>query len=232
MSPAARRSRSSSSAARSKGLGAGLEVRSHLGADGLVLLAGPTEMNYSVVADLMSSLGTVEYAHPNFMLGPDATFFNDPRFGELYALHNTGQTILGQVGVPDADIDAPEAWDITTGSSTVVVGVIDSGVAYTHPDLAANIYINPGEIAGNGIDDDSNGFIDDVRGWDFFANDDNPQDEHGHGTHVAGTIAAVGGNGVGVVGVAPGVKVLPVRWLGPGTPGRCRPPSPRSTTST
>src|SRR5262245_43475325 len=144
-------------------LGAGLEVRSHLGADGLVLLTSPADMSYSAVTDLVNSLGNVEYAQPNYVLSPDATFFNDPRFSELYGLHNTGQTILGQVGIADADIDAPEAWDLTAGSSSVIVGVVDSGVAYTHPDLAANIYINPGEIANNGIDDDNNGFVDDVR---------------------------------------------------------------------
>jgi len=92
---------------------------------------------------------------------------NDPRLLSQWALNNVGQTS----GTPDADIDAPEAWEITNGSHDVVVGVIDTGIDLTHPDLAANIWRNPNEIPGNGIDDDNNGFIDDVHGWDFDDND-------------------------------------------------------------
>jgi beta propeller repeat protein len=123
-------------------------------------------------------------------------------------------------------IKGPESWDITEGQG-VVVAVIDSGVDYTHPDLAANIYRNPGEIEGNGIDDDGNGFIDDFRGWDFTtcaaiengectpkARDNDPMDGQGHGTHVAGTIAAVGNNQIGIIGVAPKAKILPIKALG------------------
>jgi len=134
---------------------------------------------------------------------------NDPSFGSLWGLHNIGQS----GGTADADIDAPEAWDIATGSRDVVVGIIDSGIDRTHPDLAANMWSNPGEIAGNGIDDDSNGFVDDVHGWDFYADDNNPHDENGHGTHCAGTIGAVGGNGTGVVGVNWDVSMVALRFL-------------------
>src|SRR5262249_17056604 len=116
-------------------------------------------------------------------------------------------------GTPDADIDAPEAWDVTTGSSRVVVAVLDTGVDYTHPDLAANIWTNPGEIPGNGIDDDHNGYVDDVPGYDFANNDPDPMDDQGHGTHVAGTIGAVGNNGVGVVGVAWNVRIMALKFL-------------------
>jgi subtilisin family serine protease len=150
----------------------------------------------------------VVYVEPDFVVTPTIAP-DDPSFSQLWGLSNTGQS----GGVVDADIDAPEAWSITTGSRSVVLAVVDSGVDVNHPDLAANIWRNPGEIAGNGIDDDGNGFVDDVSGWDFVSNDNTPQDGNGHGTHVAGTIGAVGGNGRGVVGVNWEVSILPLRFL-------------------
>jgi subtilisin family serine protease len=123
-------------------------------------------------------------------------FPNDPSFGSTYGM---------------ARINAPAAWDITTGGA-VKVAVIDTGVDYTHPDLAANMWVNPGE-ALNGIDDDGNGFVDDIRGWDFVNNDNNPADDHNHGTHVSGTIAAVGNNGIGVAGVAWSGQIMPIKFL-------------------
>ncbi len=134
-------------------------------------------------------------------------FADDARYGDLWGLHNTGQ------GKVDADIDAPEAWEITTGSSNVVVAVIDSGVDYNHPDLVNNMWVNPGEIAGDGIDNDKNGFIDDVHGWDFVDNDNTPMDGNGHGTHVAGTIGAEGNNGSAVTGVNWDVSLMALRTL-------------------
>ena len=113
----------------------------------------------------------------------------------------------------DADIDAKTAWNTTTGSPSVTVAVIDSGIDLDHPDLAANIWTNPGEIAGNGIDDDGDGYVDDVHGWDFVDDDNLPDDQYGHGTHVAGTVAAAGNNGIGVVGVAYTSTVMPLRIL-------------------
>jgi subtilisin family serine protease len=117
-------------------------------------------------------------------------------------------------------INAPAAWDLTTGSSSVVVADIDSGLRYTHRDLAANSWVNPGEIAGNGVDDDGNGFADDVNGWDFFYNDNNPINDCftstcGHGTHTAGTIGAVGNNLTDVVGVNWNVKIMGVKIYSP-----------------
>lgn len=151
----------------------------------------------------------VETAEPNYIVRTTAVP-NDPRYGELWGLNNIGQT----GGSFDADIDAPEAWDIQTGSPNVLVAVIDTGVDYTHPDLAANMWTNPGEIPGNGIDDDGNGYVDDVYGYDFYNNDANPFDDFGHGTHVAGTIAAEGNNGVGVVGVSWRARIMAVKFLG------------------
>jgi len=135
---------------------------------------------------------------------------NDPGYSLQWGLYNSGQSpFYGTVG---ADIDAPIAWNTTTGSD-VVVAVVDTGVYYTHEDLADNIWTNSGEIAGNGIDDDGNGYIDDVRGWNFYSDTNNPIDDNGHGTHCAGIIAAVGYNGVGVTGVNWNAKIMPLKFL-------------------
>ena len=146
---------------------------------------------------------------PNYIVKADR-IPNDPLFSQLWGLNNTGQT----GGTPGADIHATSAWNIPTGGSSVLVGIIDTGMDYTHPDLAANVWSNPGEITGNGIDDDGNGYVDDVHGWDFINNDNNPTDDNGHGTHVSGTIGAIGDNGVGVAGVCWDVKLMPLKFLG------------------
>jgi subtilisin family serine protease len=142
----------------------------------------------------------VDYVEPNYVL---RTMTSDPNFDQLWGLQK---------------IDAPEAWGVTTGSAGVVVGVIDSGVDFGHPDLATAMWVNPGESCDacptNGVDDDGNGYVDDWRGWDFANGDNDPSDDNGHGTHVAGTIGAAGDNGVGITGVSQRVGLMGLKFTG------------------
>ncbi len=153
----------------------------------------------------------VRYAEPNYLVTLDVVP-NDPQLGDLWGLNNTGQT----GGTADADIDAPEAWDVSTGSDSVIVGVVDTGVSYNHEDLAANMWTNPAEIAGDGIDNDGNGYIDDIHGINVSfetGESGDPRDDNGHGTHVAGTIGARGNNGVGVTGVNWNVRIVACKFI-------------------
>ena len=158
--------------------------------------------------DLYRQDPDVLYAEPNYILRTTLTP-NDPRFGEMWGLNNIGQSS----GTPDADIDAPEAWNHTTGSSDVIVAVIDSGVDYNHPDLSANMFRNTADCNNNGIDDDGNGYVDDCYGIDTRNNDSDPMDDNNHGTHVAGTIGAVGNNNRGVVGINWNVQVMACKFV-------------------
>jgi subtilisin family serine protease len=178
----------------------------------LYLVKIPAHLSVPEAIARYKGYASVLYAEPNYIVRKAQHVQltpNDPNFTQLWGLHNTGQT----GGTPDADIDAPEAWDITTGSSSVVVFVIDTGVDYNHPDLNANLWRNPGEIPSNGIDDDGNGYVDDVYGIDTYYNDTDPFDGDGHGTHVSGTIGAIGNNNVGVVGVNWSVKIGHCKFL-------------------
>jgi len=163
--------------------------------------------------------GLVQYAEHDLIVQalatPNDAYFAD---GSLWGLNNIGQ--LG--GKPDSDIDAPEAWDITHDAAGIVVAVIDTGVRATHEDLVANMWVNPGESGTdflgrdkrlNGMDDDGDGYIDDVNGINAILNVGWEIDDHGHGTHVAGTIGAVGNNSIGVVGVAWGVQIMACKFL-------------------
>ena len=160
----------------------------------------------------LQQLPFVDYVEPDYVRRADTS---DTYYGYQWGLNNTGQDIGGVTGTAGADIDAEGAWTLSTGDPDLVVAVIDSGVEYTHEDLWNNAWINHGEIAGDNVDNDGNGYVDDVYGWDFFASDADPYDENGHGTHVAGTICAEGNNGRGVSGVAWGCKVMALRFLGP-----------------
>jgi subtilisin family serine protease len=164
----------------------------------------------------------VEFAEPNFLYSPADTIPNDEQFGSLWGLNNTGNN-FGSPGVAGVDIGATRAWDITRGSDNIVAAVIDTGVDLSHPDLAANAWVNQREIPGNNIDDDDNGFVDDVNGWNFVANSNRTFEDFNidaHGTHVAGTIGAVGNNSTGITGVAWHVKLMSLKFIGRQADGR------------
>ncbi len=172
------------------------------------LIETPVGLLHKQIEAALSTLDGFAFVEPNGIVRA-AAMPNDTNFAGQYGLHNTGQS----GGTTDADIDAPEAWDLSTGHTGTVVAVLDSGVDYNHADLAGNKWVNPNEIAGNGVDDDGNGDSDDVYGMDIVNGDVTPLDDFGHGTQVAGVVAAVGNNNAGVTGVAWNAKILPVKIL-------------------
>lgn len=163
---------------------------------GLALVQAPAGKSLAQAASDLTDAGGAEWAEPNYTIGLDL-IPNDPAYASLQSPYL-------------ARIAAPAAWDITTGRSEIVIAVLDTGVDSTHEDLAAAIWVNPGEIPGNGIDDEGNGFVDDVHGWDFASGDNRPDDDHGHGTHVSGIAAARIDNGLGIAGVAGHATIMPV----------------------
>jgi thermitase len=190
----------------------------------------------SVIATLNKN-PDIEYAEPNFIYRvnpikenlssikrvPHSPFTDftaatpdDPSFGQLWGLRNTGSNEpQGSAGVEGSDVNALKAWDLTKGSKAVKIAVIDTGVDYNHPDLKENMWTNTAEANGvAGVDDDGNGFIDDIHGYDFANNDSNPMDGNGHGTHCSGTIGAVHNNRIGVAGVMSDVSIVAIKFLG------------------
>jgi subtilisin family serine protease len=160
----------------------------------------------------LQSNPSVEYVEPNYSIQITAVdnapvLPNDFEFEFMYSLRNLG----GDQAKTNADISAPEAWAFGTGSRSVIVAVIDTGIDYFHDDLKDNLWINPREVPFNGIDDDGNGFVDDVNGYDFIWNDGDPFDDNQHGTHVCGIIGAKGNNGVGTVGVCWNVSLMALK---------------------
>lgn len=181
----------------------------------------------SAIAALESD-PAVSFAEPNLVRYPLEVVPNDASFADQWALKNTGQAhvISGSStqalsGTPGADMKVTHAWDTTQGSEDTIVAILDSGVDVSHPDLADNIWVNPGEIPANGVDDDGNGYVDDVNGWDFAEQDDTLLETDSsyfgfdHGTHVAGTVAGVADNGIGISGVCPKCKIMVLKIFEP-----------------
>jgi subtilisin family serine protease len=154
----------------------------------------------------------VEFAEPNYLRWVSSSVPNDASFSQLWGLQNTEQTVNGTVGTAGDDIEFVDAWSLARTSSTpVVVAVIDTGVDYTHPDLAPNMWTNPGEAPANSVDDDGNGYVDDVFGYDFADSTGDPMDSGYHGSHVCGTIAAAGNNLLGIIGVNDQARIMALK---------------------
>ncbi len=190
-----------------------------------VLMRSKSRTTVDLIAELRRD-PRVETAEPNYLRRISATYTpNDPRYGELWGLRNTGQLVNGQYGAAGVDIAFSQAWPLSRApAGEIVVAVIDTGCDYNHPDLASNMWRNAGEVPGNGLDDDGNGFADDYHGFDFASTtnstpgqDSDPIDSGEHGTHVCGTIAAVGSNSVGVVGVNHRAHIMIIKASPDGT---------------
>jgi subtilisin family serine protease len=182
---------------------------------GLTVIKLPEDTKVSDAFIEFNKSANIIYAEPNYKYRLFVVP-NDPMFPEMWGMNNTGQT----GGTEDADIDAPEAWDIQTCDPDIVIAVTDTGIDYEHPDLADNMWVNSAELNGApDVDDDGNGYVDDIYGYDFAGasaielddGDSDPIDGWYHGTHVAGTIGAVGNNNVGVTGVCWNVKLMALK---------------------
>ncbi len=176
----------------------------------LVRLTFSEEIDMNNILAVLNSNENIVYAEPNYIYRIDDILPGDSKFSKQWGLHNTGQT----GGSKDADIDAPEAWEIQKGNKNVIVAIVDTGIDTNHPDLKKNIWTNNGEIKNNGIDDDGNGYIDDINGWDFVNEENKPMDDHGHGTHVAGIVGAVSDNNIGITGISWNGRLMALKAIG------------------
>lgn len=178
--------------------------------------------NIHQMIEELKALPEIEYAEPNYIysiddvqpVGPELTADDLAKMAKKYKSDEGGVTPNDPLYPQQWYIPAVKAdlvWEQTTGDSTQVIAILDTGVDWTHPDLKNKIWRNPGEITGNGIDDDGNGFVDDYMGWDFINNDNNPMDDNSHGTHVAGIAAAEANNGIGIAGVNWQAKIMPIK---------------------
>ncbi len=176
------------------------------------LLRAPSRTTAELIAELKAD-PDIAIAEPNYLRKLGASIKpDDPEFPKLWGLKNNGQTLNFTAGTPAVDIRFTEAWRLARpDAAEVIIGILDSGVDISHPDLAANIWTHPGEIPADGIDNDGNGRIDDIHGFDFASNTGRISDSGNHGTHVAGIAAAVGRNAIGVIGVAFEAKILPLK---------------------
>jgi len=188
------------------------EIISRRGLDRIFLLKYPLDTDLDALISELSANEQVEYAHPNYRIKPTSVIPDDPVFEQQWGLRNLGIGVDNNASTIDADIKAVQAWEITTGSPDIIVAVSDSGVDITHPDLAPNIYTNAGEIPDNRIDDDRNGYVDDVHGFNLAEQNGDTSDILGHGTQMAGIIAARMNNSVGISGVCQS-KILPVKFF-------------------
>lgn len=185
----------------------GLAIRKAMKMPDCYLISSP-DQSLAALPHLLTLLGRetglIRYVEPDYVVRSQQTLPNDPEFPRLWGLNNAA--------TPAADISAPQIWDLTTGDQQVVIGGIDTGIDYTHPDLASNIWHNVADPV-NGVDDDGNGYVDDNVGWNFSTGTNNPMDGQGHGTHTAGTMGATGNNGIGVVGVNWHCQLMPLKFL-------------------
>jgi len=218
-----------------KNNGLNIKEQMSLGFGDVLVMESNNKSMQTMMLDLQND-PMVDYVEPNFIykaINTDASsvvssevesdFYssftpNDPKFGDLWGLNNSGNNEPGNpsssTGVAGADVNALAAWSITRGSRNVKIAVIDTGVDYTHPDLINNMWTNTAEKNGlAGVDDDGNGYVDDIHGYDFANNDGDPMDGHMHGTHCAGTIAAEHNNGIGVAGVMGEAQIVAIKFL-------------------
>lgn len=199
----------------------------HLSYGNLSVVSINNEKMFAQTLQSLKKNAAIEYAEPNFIYsiavmpkGQHHQFSSDipddALFDQQWGLHNTGSNDpQGKAGVAGADINALKAWDIAKGSPSIKIAVIDTGVDYNHPDLKENIWVNEKEANGKpGVDDDNDGFIDDIHGYDFANNTGDPIDQNGHGTHCAGTIGAIHNNKLGISGVMSEVTIVPLKFLG------------------